>query len=69
MRQQATHRRKDLLVVDSGDLHDGNGLGDASPVNGQYTLPIYQKVHTATTTSYSLSLKRSLDLAWVTLTF
>ncbi|KAF9138054.1 hypothetical protein BG015_002524 [Linnemannia schmuckeri] len=45
MRQQAVHRRKDLLVVDSGDLHDGNGLGDASPVNGQYTRPIYQKIN------------------------
>ncbi|KAF9326523.1 hypothetical protein BGZ91_001893 [Linnemannia elongata] len=45
MRQQAAYRRKDLLVVDSGDLHDGNGLGDATPVNGQYTRPIYQKIN------------------------
>ncbi|KAF9086187.1 hypothetical protein BGX29_001539 [Mortierella sp. GBA35] len=44
MRQQANHRRKDLLVVDSGDLHDGNGLADATPLNGEATSPIYQKI-------------------------
>ncbi|KAF9408232.1 hypothetical protein BGZ94_002385 [Podila epigama] len=45
MREQAVHRRKDLLVVDSGDLHDGNGLSDATPKNGQVTNPIFQKIN------------------------
>ncbi|KAF9115340.1 hypothetical protein BGX27_008221 [Mortierella sp. AM989] len=45
MRQQAIHRRKDLLVIDSGDLHDGNGLSDATPINGQVTNPIFQKIN------------------------
>ncbi|KAF9436911.1 hypothetical protein BGZ76_002575 [Entomortierella beljakovae] len=45
MRQQAAHRRKDLLVVDSGDLHDGNGLADATPVSGEISDPIFQKVN------------------------
>ncbi|KAF9964740.1 hypothetical protein BGZ73_001732, partial [Actinomortierella ambigua] len=45
MRQQAVHRRKDLFVVDSGDLHDGNGLSDATPLNGQVTDPIFTSVN------------------------
>ncbi|ORZ22805.1 Metallo-dependent phosphatase-like protein [Lobosporangium transversale] len=45
MREQAYYRRKDLLVVDSGDLHDGNGLADATPVNGQISNPIFQKIN------------------------
>ncbi|POW14546.1 hypothetical protein PSHT_07354 [Puccinia striiformis] len=31
MKQKANHKGVDLLVVDSGDLHDGNGLSDAEP--------------------------------------
>ncbi|CAE6495700.1 unnamed protein product [Rhizoctonia solani] len=38
MRNEADKKGVDLLVVDSGDLHDGNGLSDGFPVgdvNGQ----------------------------------
>ncbi|KAI1292405.1 hypothetical protein EDD11_008788 [Mortierella claussenii] len=45
MREQAVHRRKDLLVVDSGDLHDGNGLSDATSLDGQVSNPIFQKIN------------------------
>ncbi|KAG0209374.1 hypothetical protein BGX28_010362 [Mortierella sp. GBA30] len=45
MRDQAKHRRKDLLVVDSGDLHDGNGLADATPLDGQVSNPIFEKIN------------------------
>ncbi|KAI1315735.1 hypothetical protein EDD11_000385 [Mortierella claussenii] len=45
MRQQANHRRKNLLVVDSGDLHDGNGLSDATAVDGQDSNPIFEKIN------------------------
>ncbi|KAF9372080.1 hypothetical protein CPB97_001475 [Podila verticillata] len=45
MREQAVHRRKDLLVVDSGDLHDGNGLSDSTPSNGQVSDPIFAKIN------------------------
>ncbi|KAG0369946.1 hypothetical protein BGZ54_008341 [Gamsiella multidivaricata] len=45
MREQAQHRKKDLLVVDSGDLHDGNGLSDATPLDGEASNPIFQKVN------------------------
>ncbi|KAJ9658324.1 hypothetical protein H2198_003754 [Neophaeococcomyces mojaviensis] len=34
----------DLLLVDSGDLHDGTGLGDATTPNGRLTLPIFQQL-------------------------
>ncbi|KAF8940963.1 hypothetical protein BGZ58_003695 [Dissophora ornata] len=44
MREQAALRRKDLLVVDSGDLHDGNGLSDATSPNGKVSNPIFEKV-------------------------
>ncbi|CAE6516238.1 unnamed protein product [Rhizoctonia solani] len=34
MRSEADKKGVDLLVVDSGDLHDGNGLSDGFPVGG-----------------------------------
>ncbi|KAG0009151.1 hypothetical protein BGZ82_004180, partial [Podila clonocystis] len=45
MREQAVHRRKDLLVVDSGDLHDGNGLSDSTKLNGEVSDPIFAKIN------------------------
>ncbi|KAG0054400.1 hypothetical protein BGZ83_011300 [Gryganskiella cystojenkinii] len=45
MRQQAAHRRKDLLVVDSGDLHDGNGLSDATPLDASASNPLFEKIN------------------------
>ncbi|KAF9179090.1 hypothetical protein BGZ51_007257, partial [Haplosporangium sp. Z 767] len=45
MRQQANHRHKDLLVVDSGDLHDGNGLSDATPRRGEASRPIFEMIN------------------------
>ncbi|KAG0002266.1 hypothetical protein BGZ79_003319 [Entomortierella chlamydospora] len=45
MRQQAGHRRKDLLIIDSGDLHDGNGLSDATTVDGTDSDPIFEKIN------------------------
>ncbi|KAF9945604.1 hypothetical protein BGZ65_010568, partial [Modicella reniformis] len=45
MREQAQYRRKDLLVIDNGDLHDGNGLSDASPLRGEISNAIFQKVN------------------------
>ncbi|MBW0484402.1 hypothetical protein O181_024117 [Austropuccinia psidii MF-1] len=32
MKQKAKEKKVDLLVVDTGDLHDGNGLSDAEPL-------------------------------------
>ncbi|KAF9157729.1 hypothetical protein DFQ26_008415 [Actinomortierella ambigua] len=41
MRKKAERMRKDLFVIDSGDLHDGNGLSDSTPLNGQVSDPIF----------------------------
>ncbi|KAG0224928.1 hypothetical protein BGW42_004754 [Actinomortierella wolfii] len=45
MRDQATHRRRDLFVVDSGDLHHGTGLADASKPEGKASDPIFEKLY------------------------
>ncbi|KAG0266846.1 hypothetical protein BG011_000461 [Mortierella polycephala] len=45
MRQQADHRRKDLLVVDSGDLEDGNGLSDSTSRRGEASRPIFEMIN------------------------
>ena len=34
----------DLLLIDSGDLHDGTGFGDATTPNGKLTLPVFDKL-------------------------
>lgn len=36
MRQMADDKNVDLIVVDTGDKYDGNGLSDGSDPNGQY---------------------------------
>lgn len=36
---------KDLLLVDSGDRHDGNGLSDVTEPNGLRSLPIFIQQH------------------------
>ncbi|KAF9949369.1 hypothetical protein BGZ70_001803 [Mortierella alpina] len=45
MRQQASLRRQDLLVVDSGDLHHGTGLTDITELDGQLSNPIFEKIN------------------------
>lgn len=34
----------DLLLVDSGDLHDGTGFSDATTPQGRFTLPIFNQL-------------------------
>lgn len=41
VRQLADSRGVDLIMVDSGDRHDGNGLSDASKHDGSKALPIF----------------------------
>ena len=55
MRQQASIRRQDLLVVDSGDLHHGTGLTDATELDGELLNPIYEKVRCRGHTTVSFS--------------
>lgn len=44
MKAKADAMGVDLLLVDSGDLHDGTGLGDATTPNGKLTLPIFDQL-------------------------
>lgn len=43
MKQLAALNGQDLLVVDTGDRHDGNGLSDITVPNGARSLPIFVK--------------------------
>ncbi|KAL8715607.1 MAG: hypothetical protein Q9220_000944 [cf. Caloplaca sp. 1 TL-2023] len=44
MKHKAGNLGVDLLLVDTGDLHDGNGLSDASTPNGAISNPIFENV-------------------------
>ncbi|KAF9977629.1 hypothetical protein BGZ73_005483 [Actinomortierella ambigua] len=44
MRNQATHRNRDLFVFDSGDIHHGTGIADGTQPAGKITDPIFEKV-------------------------
>lgn len=45
MKNLAHLNGQDLLLVDSGDRHDGNGLSDITEPNGAKSLPIFMKQH------------------------
>jgi hypothetical protein len=45
MREQADERGVDLLLVDTGDKVDGNGLYDGSIPKGNYTYDIFKEQH------------------------
>lgn len=44
MKQTAGNMGVDLLLVDTGDLHDGTGLSDATEVDGSRSMPIFDEV-------------------------
>ncbi|PWY91019.1 Metallo-dependent phosphatase [Aspergillus heteromorphus CBS 117.55] len=44
MRKRADSLDVDLLVIDTGDLHDGNGLSDATTPNGEYSNTIFKRI-------------------------
>lgn len=44
MRDKATKYGVDLLVIDTGDLHDGNGLSDATLPDGKVSNSIFETV-------------------------
>jgi 2',3'-cyclic-nucleotide 2'-phosphodiesterase (5'-nucleotidase family) len=45
MRQKAEANGQDLLVIDTGDRIEGNGLYDASDPKGRYTFDIFKQQH------------------------
>ncbi|OBT39995.1 hypothetical protein VE00_09429 [Pseudogymnoascus sp. WSF 3629] len=44
MKAKATAMNVDLLLIDTGDLHDGNGLADATSPNGAASNPIFENI-------------------------
>ncbi|KAI9833214.1 MAG: hypothetical protein M1826_000127 [Phylliscum demangeonii] len=44
MKQKAQQYKVDLLLIDTGDLHDGNGLSDATPINGNVSNAIFERL-------------------------
>jgi len=44
MKAKADSLGVDLILTDSGDLHDGTGFGDATTPNGKLTLPIFDQL-------------------------
>ncbi|KFY91548.1 hypothetical protein V500_04616 [Pseudogymnoascus sp. VKM F-4518 (FW-2643)] len=44
MKARATELKVDLLLVDTGDLHDGNGMSDATSPNGAANNPIFENI-------------------------
>ncbi|KAF2493009.1 ser/Thr protein phosphatase family [Lophium mytilinum] len=44
MKKKAKNLGVDLLLVDTGDLHDGAGLSDATTLNGEISNPIFENI-------------------------
>ncbi|KAL5353178.1 hypothetical protein ACLOAV_001211 [Pseudogymnoascus australis] len=44
MKAKATELKVDLLLIDTGDLHDGNGMADATTPNGAASNPIFENI-------------------------
>lgn len=44
MKQTAGNMGADLLLVDTGDLHDGTGLSDAVKPDGKLSMPIFDEI-------------------------
>ena len=45
MQQKAGNLGVDLLIVDTGDLHDGNGDSDAEKPDGSLSNPIFENIN------------------------
>lgn len=44
MKQTAGNMGVDLLLIDTGDLHDGTGLSDVTALDGQKSMPIFDEI-------------------------
>jgi 2',3'-cyclic-nucleotide 2'-phosphodiesterase (5'-nucleotidase family) len=44
MHQRAAERGVDLFVVNTGDIVDGTGMSDATPIAGEFLTPILQRI-------------------------
>lgn len=44
MKQTAGNMGADLLLIDTGDLHDGTGLSDATKKDGELSMPVFDEI-------------------------
>jgi 2',3'-cyclic-nucleotide 2'-phosphodiesterase (5'-nucleotidase family) len=44
MKSMASDMGVDMLLIDTGDLHDGTGLSDATAVDGELSMPIFNQI-------------------------
>jgi 2',3'-cyclic-nucleotide 2'-phosphodiesterase (5'-nucleotidase family) len=44
MTENARHGGYEFMLFDSGDVIEGTGISDATPIHGQYIFPVVQKV-------------------------
>lgn len=44
MKRTAKEKGVDLLLIDTGDLHDGTGLSDSTNVDGDKSMPIFDAI-------------------------
>ena len=44
MYQNAAKEGYEFLLFDSGDIIEGTGLSDATPIHGQYIFPLIQEI-------------------------
>lgn len=44
MKRKAHREGRDLLLIDTGDLHDGTGLSDTTNPDGKFTDEIFKYV-------------------------
>lgn len=63
LRKRADEDGSDLLLIDTGDRIEGNGLYDASSPKGKYTYDIFkqQRIDVITTGNHELYLKNSSE--------
>ncbi|KAK8026861.1 hypothetical protein PG991_003917 [Apiospora marii] len=45
LKQQADNMGVDLLLVDTGDLHDGNGLSDATTPDAEISMKVFERLN------------------------
>jgi 2',3'-cyclic-nucleotide 2'-phosphodiesterase (5'-nucleotidase family) len=69
MKRKAHQEGRDLLLVDSGDLHDGTGLSDTTTLDGEITDEIFKNVDfdvlaVGYVPSLSLLTKESRTVCW-----
>ncbi|KAI1261675.1 ser/Thr protein phosphatase family [Xylariaceae sp. FL1019] len=64
MRKKADEKGVDLLVIDTGDRIEGNGLYDGSDPKGKYTYPVFNQQNIDILTTGNHELYHAESVAW-----